>query len=105
MARLVLKLFPATAEARRRAILSFGPQPTSPDVPHGAFIVEGSMDAHGGAMIFSPIKWITQPAGYDWLGLNGRSDDDGKTFNGRVVDRDSCTVFTLRRTNTVAAAK
>jgi hypothetical protein len=105
VARLVLKLFPATAEARRRAILSFGPQPTSPDVPHGAFIVEGSMDAHGGAMIFSPIKWITQPAGYDWLGLNGRSDDDGKTFNGRVVDRDSCTVFTLRRTNTVAAAK
>jgi hypothetical protein len=105
MARLDLKLFPATDDPRRRAILSFGPQPTSPDVPRGAFIVEGSIDLGSGAMTFAPVKWVTQPPGYGWLGLNGHSDDNGKTFSGRVIEHDACTVFTLRRVNAVAAAK
>jgi ribosomal protein L18 len=105
VARIELKVLPATAESRRRAILSFGPQPTSPEVPRGVFIVEGSIDSHGGAMALSPVKWVTQPAGYDWLGLNGHSDDDGKTFSGRVVDSKACTVFTLRRVSAVSAAK
>jgi len=105
VARLTLKLFPATDPPHRRALISFGPQATSPDVPRGAFIVEGTIDVHSGAMTFSPVKWVTQPPGYGWLGLNGRSVDNGRTFKGRVVDSDACTVFTLSRVNAVAAAK
>jgi len=41
---------------------------------------------------------VSQPAGGRWLGLAGRSDDGGRTFSGRVVDAEGCSVFTLKRT-------
>jgi hypothetical protein len=97
MARFTLKVFPQAGEPRRRAMLSFGPQPTSPDVPRGAFIVEGLIELRGGAMTLTPVQWVLQPAGYDWLGLSGRSDDGGGTFSGRVIDSRACTIFTLKR--------
>ena len=105
VAHLTLKVFPAAGEPRRRAMFSFGPQPTSPDVPRGAFIVEGSVDLHGGAMTLTPVTWISQPAGYDWLGLSGHSEDGGKTFSGRVTDSRGCTIFTLKRTSDVSAGR
>jgi hypothetical protein len=97
VAHLTLKVFPAAGEPRRQAMFSFGPQPASPDVPRGAFIVEGSIELRGGTMTLTPVKWISQPAGYNWLGLSGRSDDGGKTFSGRVTDSTACTIFTLKR--------
>ena len=65
VAHLTLKVFPQAGEPRRRAMFSFGPEPTSPDVPRGAFIVEGSIDLHGGALSLAPVKWVSQPAGYN----------------------------------------
>jgi hypothetical protein len=88
---------PQPGEARRRATFSFGPEPTSPDVPRGAFIVEGSIDLQGGALTLAPVAWISQPQGYNWLGLSGRSDDGGRTFSGHVTDSSTCTIFTLKR--------
>ena len=106
MARLTLSLFPASNGQRRRAVFSFGPLPTSPDVPHGAFIVEGSIDPNGGALSLAPVKWVTQPAGYNWLGLTGRSDDGGRTFAGHVSDSaNQCTTFTLARVGTTPAQR
>jgi hypothetical protein len=105
VARLTLKVFPQTDEPRRRALFIFGPQPTSPDVPHGAFLVEGSIDLEGGAISFIPVRWLSQPAGFNWLGLSGSSDDAGKTFGGRIVDNSACSVFTLKRIEAATAAK
>jgi hypothetical protein len=105
VARLTLQVFSETDEPRRRGMFSFGPQPTSPDVPHGAFIVEGSVDSHGGSMSFQPVQWVSQPAGYPWVGLSGNSEDGGQTFGGRVIDNDDCTIFTLERINDATAAK
>jgi hypothetical protein len=105
VARVTLKVFPQVGEVRRHAMLSFGPEPTSPDVPRGAFIVEGSIDVRGGAMALEPVKWVSRPAGYSWIGLTGRSDDGGKTFSGRIVNNDACTVFTLRRIGDTTAAR
>jgi len=103
MAHLTLKVFPQAGEPRRRAMFSFGPEPTSPAVPRGAFIVEGSVDLQGGAMTLTPVKWVLQPPGYQWLGLSGRSDDGGRTFSGRVVDSGGCTIFTLKRVGAATA--
>lgn len=98
MARLTLTLFPASNGVRRRAIFSFGPLPASPDMAHGAFIVEGSIDPNGGLLSLAPVEWVIQPTGYNWLGLTGRSDDGGRTFSGRVSDpANRCTTFTLSR--------
>jgi hypothetical protein len=105
VARVTLKVFPQSGEARRHAMFTFGPEPTSPDVPRGAFMVEGSIDLHGGMMSFAPVKWVSQPAGYNWLGLNGRSDDGGKTFSGRIINNSACTIFTLKRISDTTAAK
>jgi hypothetical protein len=105
VAHLTLQVFSQTDEPGRRAMLSFGPQPTSPDVPHGAFIVEGSISLQGGSMSFLPLRWVSQPAGYPWVGLNGSSDDGGQTFGGRVTDNSICTIFTLERINDATAAR
>jgi hypothetical protein len=96
-ARLTLRVLPSTGEPRRRALFSFGPQPTSPDVPAGEFLVEGSIDPAGGAMTLLPVQWVSQPAGYQWFGLNARSEDGGKTFSGRMIDSSACSVFTFER--------
>jgi hypothetical protein len=105
VAHLTLKVYPQAGEPRRRAMFSFGPEPTSPDVPRGAFIVEGSIDLLGGALVLTPVKWVSQPRGYEWLGLSGRSDDGGRTFSGRVTDSGACTIFTLRRVGAATATR
>ena len=105
VARVTLKVLPQVGEPRRHAILSFGPEPTSPDVPRGAFMVEGSIDLHGGELSMAPVKWVTRPPGYNWLGLSGRSDDGGKTFSGRTLANSACTIFTLTRMGDANAAQ
>ena len=99
------QVVPQSGEARRRATFSFGPEPTSPDVPRGAFIVEGSIDLQGGAMTLTPVTWLSQPQGYHWLGLSGRSDDGGTTFSGHVTDSSTCTIFTLKRVGAATATR
>jgi len=105
VAHLTLKVFPQSGEARRRAMFSFGPEPTSPAVPRGAFMVEGTIDLRGGAMTLAPVEWVSQPQGYNWLGLSGRSEDGGKTFKGRVTDSGVCTSFTLQRVGSSTASR
>ena len=93
-----LKLqFYRDATARHRALLSFGPQATSPNIPRGSYYVEGSFDMLGGEVLLAPVQWVSQPPGYEWIGLNGRSDDGGKTYSGRVSNSRECTIFTLKR--------
>jgi hypothetical protein len=105
-AHLTLTVFPAAGQPRRRALFSFGPQPTSPGVPRGAFIVEGSIGMHGGEISLAPVKWVSQPASYNWLGLSGHSDDGGRTFAGRIIDSTNvCTIFTLKRVGDTSATR
>jgi hypothetical protein len=97
MARLTLKVLSQQGGPNRRAIFSFGPEAASPEVPKGAFIVEGSIDLNGGTLALTPVQWVSQPGGYPWLGLRGSSTDGGKTFRGPVTNSNACTNFTLER--------
>ncbi len=94
---LTLKVYPRSPEAQRRALLLFGPNASSPDIPHGAFLVEGAIDPAAGEIALAPVRWVMQPPGYPWLGLTGRSADGGKTWRGRVTDSAACTQFTMAR--------
>jgi ATP-dependent protease ClpP protease subunit len=105
VAHLTLKVFQRSNEPRRRALFVFGPHDAGSAVPRGSFIVEGSIDTSGGVMTLAPVKWVSQPPGYQLLGLSGRSDDGGKTFGGRVTDNSTCTRFTLERTSNATAVK
>jgi hypothetical protein len=99
---LTLKIYPRSQQSLRRALLLFGPNASSPNVPHGAFLVEGVVEPAGGEVTLAPVKWILQPAGYSWLGLSGRSADGGKTYRGRVTDTNDCTQFTMERVRATA---
>jgi hypothetical protein len=97
VARVTLSVFPHSPGAPRRALFSFTPQSGSGTAGRGAFVVQGTIDLSGGVLQVSPVQWVSQPAVGRWLGLAGRSDDGGRTFSGRVVDADGCSVFTLKR--------
>jgi hypothetical protein len=101
---LTVQLFRRADGARRRALFVFGPHATSPNVPRGAFEAEGVVDIDGGALTLEPSKWVLQPPGYPWFGVDGRSDDGGMTYSGRVTGSDTCTRFTLARTKTPPAS-
>jgi hypothetical protein len=106
VAHLTLTVFTAGDGPRRRAMFSFGPGPTSPNMPRGAFIVEGAIDLNGGEMSLTPVKWVSQPGSYNWLGLSGRSTDGGRTFAGRIIDSTNlCTIFTLQRASDSAPGR
>jgi len=97
--RLTVQILLHANEPVQRAVLVFGPQPSSPDVPTGAFIALGSYDTASARLRMSPAKWISQPVNYPWFGLNGTSADAGATVTGQVTDTTSCTQFTLKRVN------
>ncbi len=97
VAKVTLSVFPQSPGAPRRALFSFTPQSGSGTTGRGAFVVQGTIDLSGGVLQVSPVQWVSQPAGGRWLGLAGRSNDGGRTFSGRVVDADGCSVFTLKR--------
>jgi hypothetical protein len=101
---LTVKLFRRTEGARRHALIVFGPHTTSPNVPRGAFEVEGVVDIGGGALTLAPVKWVLHPSGYPWFGVDGHSDDGGMTYSGRVTGSNTCTRFTLARTKTPPAS-
>ncbi len=97
VASVTIRLFPLSEDRKRRAVFSFGPQPSSPDVPRGAFVTEGSLEPSAGELMLQPVKWLSHPNGYPWFGLSGRSQDGGKTFSGRVTENAGCSQFTLKR--------
>jgi len=96
---LTVRIFRQADEPARRAVFAFGPQPTSPEVPRGAFVAEGAVDTTSGTLQMRPVKWASRPANYAWFGLNGRTSDGGGTYAGRVTDNTSCSQFTLKRAN------
>ena len=104
VAKVTLSVFPQSLGVPRRALFSFTPQSGGAPEARGAFIVQGNIDLAGGVLQVSPVQWVSQPAGGRWLGLAGRSDDGGRTFSGRVVEADGCSVFTLRRTGPLEIA-
>ncbi len=97
--RLTVRVLVHADEPVQRAVFLFGPQPTSPDVPSGAFMAQGSFDAANAGLRMSPASWLSQPVNYPWFGLNGTSTDAGSTITGQVTDNTGCSQFTLKRVN------
>jgi hypothetical protein len=94
---LSLKVMDVAESGRRRAVFSFGPTATNPQVAPGVFWLEGRLDLAGGVLDMQPVSGSSHPGGTAMVGLVGRSDDGGKTFAGHVTANIACTLFTLRR--------
>lgn len=83
-----------TATAR----YDFGPVPTNPTVPVGAYVMKGEIHATGAggfAGDFEPDEWINHPPTYFMVGLAVESGD-GKTMTG-TIKHTSCSEFRTTR--------
>jgi gag-polyprotein putative aspartyl protease len=79
-------------------IFNFGPTESSPTVPTGSFLLHGAVALNGGTLSLSPVSWLSQPPGYEMVGLSGASTDGGATFEGSVLSGSGCTSFSVHRT-------
>ena len=88
------------AQGRDQAITAtfhFGPLPENPDVPKGAYSMEGEYDPASRHMKLSGVKWIDAPLDYVMVGLDGRMTSSGDTISGYVPDLLGCTDFKIHR--------
>jgi hypothetical protein len=92
-----LRLLPSADLIHRRALYTLGPGPPGRTGPSGSAPVEGSIDLTGGTIDLRPKQESAQMDGLGQVGLQGKSEDGGRTFSGRVTVNPQCTVFTLRR--------
>jgi hypothetical protein len=46
------------------AVFSFGGLKDDSDIPDGAFLVQGSIDLHGGVLALRPLAWLVRPGGH-----------------------------------------
>jgi hypothetical protein len=79
------------------ATFNFGPLPENPEVPKGAYRMEGAYDPATRHMKLSGVKWIDAPPDYVMVGLDGRMTQSGDAIVGDVPDLFGCTDFEVRR--------
>jgi hypothetical protein len=92
---LKLTVTPATTGAIE-ARFDFGPLPKNPEVPKGAYAMQGTFDPASRRMVLKGVKWIDAPFLYVMVDLDGRMNAAGNLITGKVPGPD-CTVFELRR--------
>ena len=95
---LTLKLLPDVDPAHRRALYNLGLDSTGSSAATGAITIEGRFDLAGGTIDLRPATQSGTNA-TSVMGLQGRSEDGGRTFTGRVTANPRCTMFTLKRTS------
>lgn len=81
---------------RLEASFSFGPLPSNPQVPRGAYLMDGSYDAKTGRITLQPRRWTREPDGYVMVGMDGRLSDLGLYISG-AIDGPGCDSFELVR--------
>jgi hypothetical protein len=78
------------------ATFDFGPLPSNPTVPRGAYHLDGTYRPGDDRVTLTPKTWIRQPVGYAMVGLNGRLSPLGLHLAGEV-DGPGCTIIELVR--------
>ncbi|MBL8529545.1 MAG: hypothetical protein JNL68_17845 [Burkholderiales bacterium] len=64
----------------------------------GAFYLTGAYYPESNAATFNPGQWISRPAGYSAVGMDGRVTNHGQTYTGRIPF-SGCTSFQLQLAN------
>ncbi|WP_134766674.1 hypothetical protein [Nocardioides sp. 1609] len=78
-----------------QAVFEFGPTRNGPDVPNGAFLMEGTIA--DGELVLAGTEWLDQPDGYGFVGLRADVPDATvDSLTGEVTD-GGCSTFTISR--------
>lgn len=78
------------------AEFSFSATPENPSVPSGSFSMTGTYDADRRSVELEPGEWIERPAGYQTVGIRGRTNNDLSTLVGKI-EAAGCGSFNLTR--------
>jgi hypothetical protein len=76
------------------AVVAFYAVASNPNVPDGSYEMTGSYSAAEG-LILTPDHWISEPAGYEMVGLSG-PPPSGNSMRG-TVQSAGCTTFSVTR--------
>ena len=87
----------ATGAGGARAVAHFFAVPENPDVPEGCFSLTGLFDKMSGQFSLRHEHWIMRPRNYGMADLDGKVDEKGEDFGGRLVGPRGCTTFSLTR--------
>jgi Protein kinase domain len=77
-----------------KATFVFYPVAANPGVADGSYELAGSYSAAAG-LVLNPVSWISQPAGYQMVGLSAPPPRAGSMTG--AVDGSSCSTFSVRR--------
>jgi hypothetical protein len=94
---LKLTIGKATASGKAADVtFDFFPTAGNSSVPTGSYEMGLEYSPSAGALMFTPVKWIQQPDGYEMVPLIVQGTPGPDKMTGKVMS-DACTTFTVTR--------
>ncbi|PIK15737.1 hypothetical protein [Halobacteriovorax sp. JY17] len=69
---------------------------SSPNIPQGKYLMQGSYDQKTGKLRLGGVGWLDRPKNYEMIPLSGVIGTSKKSFRGRI-EFQTCKEFTLQR--------
>lgn len=86
------------SDGSAKAIFDFGPHADNPNVPPGSYRLIGTRREDGVKLAFdlTPERWISQPPGYEMVGLSAITGSRRLRMRGRIT-HPACGAFDVQR--------
>ena len=86
------------SDGSAKAIFDFGPHADNPAVPPGSYRLVGTRREDGVKLAFdlTPDRWISQPPGYEMVGLTAMTGSRRQRMRGRITN-PACEAFDVQR--------
>ena len=86
------------SDGTAKAIFDFGPHADNPDLPPGSYRLTGTSRDDGPkvALDLVPDRWISQPPGYEMVGLSAVTGSRRLRLRGRI-SHPACSTFDVQR--------
>ncbi len=87
---------PAPTKYNVEATFEFYATASTPGLPPGSFLMQGTFDEETGKLNLFGAQWIKRPTNFDMVPLSGVVNKSRDSISGKV-DAIYCKTFTLRR--------
>jgi hypothetical protein len=77
------------------ATFNFYAVPSNPRVPSGSFTMTGSYSGKG--VVLTPDHWISEPPGYEMVGLSGRLAPGNQHELEGQITTSGCGTFSIHK--------
>ena len=86
------------SDGTAKAIFDFGPHADKPDLPAGSYRLSGTSREDGSKLEIElvPDRWISQPPGYEMVGLSAVTGSRRLRMRGRITN-SACSTFDVQR--------